>query len=453
MSQSTFVDLVNRISNWVWGPPLIILLVGTGIYLTIRLRGLQFRTLLYSLYLALIKRKEDTDEEGDITHFQALMTALAATVGTGNIAGVATAIAAGGPGALFWMWVTGLFGMATKYSEAVLAVKYREVDRFGTMSGGPMYYISKGLGWRWLGVLFALFASVAAFGIGNMVQSNSVADALESTFGVPFWVSGVVLAFVTGLVILGGIKSIARVTGLLVPFMVVFYILGSLVVIFLYFDKIPAVFGMVFKHAFTPTAASGGFLGATVMLTIRMGVARGIFSNESGLGSAPIAAAAAQTKHPVTQALVSMTQTFIDTIVVCSMTGFVILATGLWNSGQTGAELTALAFEKGMGHAVGSFIVTLGLVLFAYSTILGWSYYGEKSIEFLAGERWVFPYRIVFTVFVLIGAVVELNLVWTFSDIMNGLMAVPNLIGLLGLSGVLVAETKDYFTHHLGRKF
>jgi len=453
MNQSGFLHAVDQISNWVWGPPLIILLVGTGIYLTVRLRGIQFRTLIYSLYLALIKRKEDTDEPGDITHFQALMTALAATVGTGNIAGVATAIAAGGPGALFWMWITGLFGMATKYSEAVLAVKFRQVDRLGTMSGGPMYYLTKGLGSKWLGVLFAFFASVAAFGIGNMVQSNSVADAMESSFGVPFWVTGLVLAVITGLVIIGGIKSIAKVTGLLVPFMVVFYILGSLVVIVLYFGKIPQVFGMVFRQAFTPTAASGGFLGAGVMLTIRMGVARGIFSNESGLGSAPIAAAAAQTKHPVTQALVSMTQTFIDTIVVCSMTGFVILATGLWDSGQTGAQLTAMAFETGIGHFVGSLIVTLGLVLFAYSTILGWSYYGEKSVEFLLGERWVMTYRVLFTVFVLVGAVAELDLVWKFSDIMNGLMAVPNLIGLLGLSGVLVAETRDYFTNELRRKF
>ncbi len=453
MGQSGFLHTVDQISNWVWGPPLIILLVGTGIYLTVRLRGIQFRTLVYSLYLALIKRKEDTDEPGDITHFQALMTALAATVGTGNIAGVATAIAAGGPGALFWMWVTGLFGMATKYSEAVLAVKFRQVDRLGTMSGGPMYYLTKGMHSKWLGVLFAFFASVAAFGIGNMVQSNSVADAMESSFGVPFWVTGLVLAVITGLVIIGGIKSIAKVTGLLVPFMVVFYILGSLVVIVLYYAKIPEVFGMVFRQAFTPTAASGGFLGAGVMLTIRMGVARGIFSNESGLGSAPIAAAAAQTKHPVTQALVSMTQTFIDTIVVCSMTGFVILATGLWDSGHTGAQLTALAFEAGIGNVVGSLIVTLGLVLFAYSTILGWSYYGEKSVEFLLGERWVMTYRVLFTVFVLVGAVAELDLVWKFSDIMNGLMAVPNLIGLLGLSGVLVAETRDYFTNELKRRF
>lgn len=449
MNQQGLLNLLTKISDFIWGLPLTILLVGTGIFLTFLLRGVQFRKLGYSLYLALIKRKEDSDQPGDITHFQALMTALAATVGTGNIAGVATAIAAGGPGALFWMWITGLFGMATKYSEAVLAVKFRESDKLGTMSGGPMYYIEKGLGWKWLGILFAVFASVAAFGIGNMVQSNSVADAMESTFNVPFWATGIILAVATALVILGGIKSIGRVTGYLVPIMVVFYIVSSLVIIVIYFAKIPEVFLLVFRSAFTPTAASGGFLGAAVMYTVRMGVARGVFSNESGLGSAPIAAAAAQTKHPVTQALVSMTQTFIDTIVVCSMTGFVIIATGLWNSGQTGAQLTSVAFETGFGHSFGGMIVSISLILFAYSTILGWSYYGEKSIEYLAGEKWVLPYRIIFTLFVFIGAVAQLDLVWKFSDVMNGLMAVPNLIGLIGLSGIIAAETRNYFDNHL----
>lgn len=447
MDQQGMLDFFSTLSDWVWGPPLMILLIGTGIFLTISLKGLQFRKLYYSLYLALIKRKEDSDEPGDISHFQALMTALAATVGTGNIAGVATAIAAGGPGALFWMWVTGLVGMATKYGEALLAVKFRKVEKNGTMSGGPMYYISKGLGWKWLGVLFAIFASVAAFGIGNMVQSNSVADAMESTFNIPFWATGIILTLATGLVILGGIKSIGKVTGYLVPIMVVFYIVSSSVIIVMHFDKIPEVFGLVFKYAFTSTAATGGFLGASVMLTIRMGVARGVFSNESGLGSAPIAAAAAQTKHPVTQALVSMTQTFIDTLVVCSMTGFVIIATGMWNSADqlTGAELTSVAFATGLGSSVGSVIVGISIILFAYSTILGWSYYGEKSIEYLAGSRFIFPYRILFTIFVFVGSVAQLELVWKFSDVMNGLMAIPNLIGLLGLSGIIVWETRDYF--------
>ena len=451
--QEQLIAIFQKLSAWVWGVPLITLLVGTGIYLTIRLRGIQFRTLLYSLYLALIKRKEDTDEAGDISHFQALMTALAATVGTGNIAGVATAIAAGGPGALFWMWITGLFGMATKFSEAVLAVKYRKVDKLGTMSGGPMYYISEGLGWKWLGVLFATFAFIAAFGIGNMVQSNSVADAVQKTFGIPFWVTGVVLAAATGLVILGGIKSIGRVTGTLVPVMVVFYILGALAVIVIEYKQIPEVFALVFAKAFTPTAAGGGFLGSTVLLTIRMGVARGVFSNESGLGSSPIAAAAAQTKYPVTQALVSMTQTFIDTIVVCSMTGFVIIATGTWLNGKTGAELTTIAFNEGLHSQIGGLIVTIGLILFAYSTILGWSYYGEKSLEYLFGEKWIMPYRALFTLFVAVGAVAELQLVWTLADVMNGLMAIPNLIGLLGLAGVIVVETRNYFIHQLKRKW
>ncbi|MFQ5707963.1 MAG: alanine/glycine:cation symporter family protein [bacterium] len=424
---------------------MLILLVGTGIYLTFILKGLQFRGLAHSLYLALIKRKETESSEGDITHFQALMTALAATVGTGNIAGVATAITLGGPGALFWMWITGLFGMATKYSEAVLAVKYREVDQFGTMSGGPMYYITKGLGWKWLGSLFAVFAAISAFGIGNMVQSNSVADAVNSNFGVPFWATGLVLAGATALVILGGIKSIARVTEILVPFMIVFYMLGALVVVIVNIGAVPETIALVFKHAFTPIAASGGFAGAMVRQSVRWGVARGVFSNESGLGSSPIAAAAAQTKNPVTQALVSMTQTFIDTIVVCSFTGFVIISTGVWTGGETGAPLTALAFSHGLPGQWGGIIVALGLIFFAYSTILGWSYYGEKSIEYLFGEKTVKPYRLLFCIFVGIGAVAKLELVWSVADVFNGLMALPNLIGLLFLSKVIVAETQKYF--------
>ncbi len=438
-------EWLSQISSWVWGLPLIILLVGTGIYLTIRLRGLQFTQLGPALYLALIKRREKEAEAGDISHFQALMTALSATVGTGNIAGVATAVAAGGPGALFWMWITGLFGMATKYAEAVLAVKFRVKDKYGTMSGGPMYYIARGLGWQWLGALFALFAAIAAFGIGNMVQSNSVADALESSFGVPFWLTGVVLSVATAAVILGGIKSIGRVTGVLVPVMIVFYMGGALIILLLHLDRLPQAFGLIFQGAFTPTAAAGGFLGSTVMHTIRMGVARGVFSNESGLGSSPIAAAAAQTRHPVSQALVSMTQTFIDTLVVCTLTGLVLIVTQEWHSGKTGAELTATAFSNGMGSQIGQYIVAIGLTLFAYSTILGWSYYGEKSIEFLLSERAVKPYRVVFAVFVGIGAIAELNTVWTVADIFNGLMAFPNLIGLLALTPVIIKETQDYF--------
>ncbi|WP_300668630.1 sodium:alanine symporter family protein [Desulfoluna sp.] len=443
----SFIGLLDKIDSIIWGVPLLVLLVGTGLWLTISLRGIQFTTLLHSLYLALIKRKEDGDEgEGDISHFQALMTALSATVGTGNIAGVATAIAMGGPGAMFWMWVTGLVGMATKYAEAVLAVKYREKDENGNMCGGPMYYITTGLGWKWMGVLFALFASIAAFGIGNMVQSNSVADAVHATFNIPVGVTGVILMIFVGLVVIGGIKSIGKVTSVLVPIMIVFYVLGSLVILVMNAGAIPAALSLIFTQAFNPTAATGGFAGAGVMLAIRMGVARGVFSNESGLGSAPIAAAAAQTKHSVTQALVSMTQTFIDTLIVCTMTGLVLIITGAWSCGKNGAELTTFAFQQALPG--GGLIVTIGLILFAYSTILGWCYYGEKSIEYLFGEKAIMPYRVVFVIFVGIGATLKLNLVWTLADIFNGLMAFPNLIALLALTPVIVSETKDYFKNH-----
>ena len=436
----------NEIRDIIWGVPLIALLVGTGIYLTFLLKGLQFRKLYHSLWLALVKRKED-NSEGDISHFQALMTALAATVGTGNIAGVATAIAIGGPGALFWMWITGLFGMATKYAEAVLAVKYRIKDKNGNMSGGPMYYLANGMNLKWLGALFAVFAAVAAFGIGNMVQSNSVADAVKYSFNIPVEATGIILALATGLVLLGGIKSIGKVTGILVPFMVIFYFLAALFVVIIHIDQIPSVISHVLVEAFTDTAAAGGFAGATIMLTIRSGISRGVFSNESGLGSAPIAAAAAQTKHPVTQALVSMTQTFIDTIIICSMTGFAILVSGVLPTGLTGATLTQKAFETALPGEWGGIIVSIGLIFFAYSTILGWSYYGEKSVEYLLGEKSVKPYRLLFVFMVFVGAVVKLELVWTFADIMNGLMALPNLIALLGLSGIVAAETRNYFNN------
>ncbi len=444
MSSESILSLISEISGIVWGIPTIVLLVGTGLWLTIKLKLFQFRKLGPSLYLALIKRKEDSNEPGDITHFQALMTALSATVGTGNIAGVATAIAIGGPGALFWMWITGLVGMITKYAEALLAVKYREKDEYGNMSGGPMYYISKGLGWKWLGKLFAIFAAIAAFGIGNTVQSNSVAHALSSTFGINEWVTAIVLVVATGAVILGGIKSIGSVTGLLVPVMILFYIGGALLIIIMNINAVPEAFGLILEQAFTPTAGAGGFLGATVMLTIRMGVARGVFSNESGLGSSPIAAAAAQTKSPVAQAMVSMTQTFIDTLVVCTLTGLVIIISGKWTEGITGAELTSTAFTDGMGSILGEYIVSIGLTLFAYSTLLGWSYYGERSVFYLAGGRAIKTYRIIFTLFVGIGAVSQLDIVWGVADIFNGLMAFPNLIGLLALTPVIVNETKKY---------
>jgi AGCS family alanine or glycine:cation symporter len=435
--------IVGKIGAFAWGPPMLVLLVGTGFWLTFALRGLQFRKLGHALYLALIKRKEATDQPGDITHFQALMTALSATVGTGNIAGVATAIAAGGPGALFWMWITGLVGMATKYSEAVLAVKYRVVDENGEMSGGPMYYISQGLKMPWLGTIFAIFAACAAFGIGNMVQANSVADAMHATYHVPQWVTGLFLMAGTTAVVLGGIKKIGQFTGFFVPFMIVFYILGSCYIILTNISAVPAAFMLIIEQAFNPTAAVGGFAGSTVMMAIRMGVARGVFSNESGLGSAPIAAAAAQTRSPITQALVSMTQTFIDTIVVCTMTGLVLILTNCWSNGATGAELSTIAYAAGMPG--GAHIVTIGIAMFAYSTILGWCYYGEKSIEYLFGVKSILPYRLVFIAFIGVGAISKLSLVWNISDTLNGLMAVPNLIALLFLTPVIVQETKKYF--------
>jgi AGCS family alanine or glycine:cation symporter len=446
---SSLTTIVQRISGFIWGPYLLIpLLLLTGLYLTLRLRGIQFRKLWYSLYLAFVVRKEK-DAEGDISHFQALMTALAATVGTGNIVGVATAIAAGGPGALFWMWMTGLVGMATKYSEALLSVKYRVTDEQGEQSGGPMYYLSTGIKNRTLGkalgVLFALFASMAAFGIGNMVQSNSVADALEESFGVPMWVTGLVLALAAGAVILGGIKSIGRFTGMFVPVMIAAYMLGSGAILVIFADRIPAALALVFESAFSGTAAAGGFLGATIAQAIRFGVARGIFSNESGLGSAGIAAAAAQTREPVRQALVSMTQTFIDTLVVCTFTGLTILVTGGWQQGLNGARLTQFAFHTGLPGEWGDIIVTVCLSLFAFSTILGWSYYGEKSVEYLMGVKAVKPYRVLFIVAIFVGAVRSLDFVWSVSDVMNGLMALPNLIGLLLLSGVIVRETRTFF--------
>ncbi|NQT27340.1 sodium:alanine symporter family protein [candidate division KSB1 bacterium] len=445
----TLSNLFGTLSSWIWGLPLILILIGTGAWFTIRLHGLQFTKLFHALNIALIKRHSDDTEEGDVSHFQALMTALSATVGTGNIAGVATAIAAGGPGALFWMWITGLVGMATKYAEAVLAVRFRIKDHNGNMSGGPMYYISKGMGWKWMGTLFAVFASIAAFGIGNMVQSNSVADVVESAANIPTWVTGLVLMVGTGLVILGGIKSIGRVTGILVPVMIFFYVGTALLILILKYAEIPNALSLVFKHAFTPTAGFGGFVGSTVMLTIRHGVSKGIFSNESGLGSSPIAAAAARTKYPAVQALVSMTQTFIDTLIVCTLTGLVLIVTGAWQSGLTGAELTSTAFSDGVGSQFGQIIVAVGLALFAFSTLIGWSYYGEKSIEFLIGERAILPYRVVWTLVVGLGAVIKLDLVWAFADVCNGLMAFPNLIALIALTPIVVQETQRYLSRKI----
>jgi AGCS family alanine or glycine:cation symporter len=434
-------EIIATMSGFVWGPPMLTLLVGTGIYLTFILKGLQFRVLPHAFKLIWAK---DHSSDGDISHFAALMTALAATVGIGNIVGVATAITLGGPGAVFWMWMTGLVGMATKYSEAVLAIKYREKGEHG-MRGGPMYYLAKGVGLPWLGTLFAIFTACAAFGIGNMTQANAAAKIFEVTFQIPTQATGIVLTLLTGLVILGGIKTIGKFTSFLVPIMISIYVGCSLWVLALNFDEIPHAFGLIFGAAFSPSAATGGFLGATVAAAMRFGIARGVFSNESGLGSAPIAAAAARTNDPVKQALVSMTQTFIDTLVVCTMTALVILTATSWTQGVSAASLTSASMAETLGNS-GSVIVAIATALFAYSTLIGWNYYGEKAIEYLFGARAIKIYRVFFTVAVMVGAVVSLEFVWNFSDLMNGMMAIPNLIGLLWLSPIIKLETERYFS-------
>ncbi|MDQ0327140.1 AGCS family alanine or glycine:cation symporter [Rhodopseudomonas julia] len=432
-------------SSFVWGPVMLVLLLGTGLYLTLGLGFLPQRKLGYGFRLALGGRKAQHGDEGEITPFQALTTALSATIGTGNIAGVATAIFLGGPGAVFWMWLTALVGMATKYAEAVLAVRYRESDENGRFVGGPMYYIRNGLGPRfaWLGWLFAFFATIAAFGIGNTVQSNSVARALEGTLGVPYVATGLVLAVLTFLVIIGGVKRIGSVAEHLVPLMAVLYVGGALIILALNIADVPAALATIFSDAFSGTAAAGGFAGAGVLAAIRFGVARGVFSNEAGLGSAPIAHAAAKTSDPVRQGSIAMLGTFIDTIVVCTMTALVIITTGAWTSGETGAELSALAFDTGM--AGGSWIVTFGLVVFAFTTILGWSYYGERAAEFIFGSKVILPFRLLWVAALVVGAVADLGLIWTVADIMNALMAIPNLIALIALSGTVFAISRAYF--------
>lgn len=434
-------NIISTLSGIVWGAPMLILLVGTGIYLTIILKGMQFWALPHALKLIFHK---ESDGEGEISHFAALMTALAATVGIGNIVGVATAITLGGPGAVFWMWVTGLVGMATKYSEAVLAVKYRQQGHHHGFKGGPMYYLTYGLKMPKLGMAFAIFTALAAFGIGNMTQANAVANILDSQMGVPTWVTGVVLLTLTAVVILGGIKSIGRFTSFLVPFMILVYVAVALIILAMNVDKIGAAFGLIFSHAFNPIAAGGGFAGATIATAMRYGIARGVFSNESGLGSAPIAAAAAKTSDPVRQALVSMTQTFIDTLVVCTMTALIILIAPFWQQGVSPGSLTMQSFELYLG-SFGSVVVVLSTALFAYSTILGWSYYGEKAFEYIFGERFIRLYRVLFIAVVMVGAMMKLEFVWNFSDLMNGMMAIPNLIALLMLSKVISSESKRYF--------
>ncbi len=426
---------LDWLSGLVWGPPLLILLCGTHVYLTLRTRLIQ-RYIGRGIRLSL---RRESEGEGDVSQFGALTTALAATIGTGNIVGVATAVASGGPGAVLWMWLTGVFGIATKYAEALLAVKYRIATPTG-MAGGPMYVLERGLGQRWLGIVFAALTSVAAFGIGNMVQANSISTLLETTMSVPAWASGAAMTAITALVILGGIQSIARVCELLVPFMAMFYVGGCALLLLMHASLIPETIATICSTALTGQAAVGGFLGAGMKEAIRYGVARGLFSNESGLGSAPIVAAAAQTKNAVRQALVSSTGTFWDTVVVCAMTGLVVVNSGKWSEGLKGAELTHAAFAD-LG-VVGPIVLTVGLLTFVFSTILGWSYYGEKAVEYLIGPGAIRPYRWLWVVAVMIGSTASLPAVWAFADIANGLMAVPNLVALLALTRVVVDETR-----------
>jgi alanine or glycine:cation symporter, AGCS family len=446
----SFEKLMASFSGFVWGPWLIILLFGTHLFLTFRLGFIQ-RHIGRMIKTSVAK---DKDSPGDVSQFGALMTALAATIGTGNIYGVAGAVAIGGPGAVLWMWLTGVFGIATKYSEALLAVKFRVTKSDGTMAGGPMYVLERALNAKWLGVLFSIFAAVAAFGIGNMVQSNTLADLARANFGIAPWMTGIILTVATALVILGGVKRIAIACELIVPLMAIVYVLGCIAILIMRAPQIPNTIALICEHAFTGTAAVGGFVGATIRQAMQAGVARGLFSNESGLGSAPIVAAAAQTKNPVRQAMVSATGTFWDTVVVCAMTGLVVVSSGHWQDELThqadAKKNLAIAAFQDIPY-IGPFILTFGLLFFVFSTILGWSYYGEKAAEYLFGSRIITPYRCLWVVAVYVGSVASLNVVWDFADAMNGLMAVPNLIALLALSGVIVAETKAHRHEFTGK--
>ena len=440
----TIESILSAIDSFIWGAPLLILLSGTGLYLTLRLGFIQIRYLPRALgYLF----KKDKGGKGDVSSFAALCTALAATIGTGNIVGVATAVQAGGPGAIFWMWLVALLGMATKYAECLLAVKYRVRDKNGFMAGGPMYYIERGLGIKWLAKLFALFGvMVAFFGIGTFPQVNAITHAMQDTFNIPVLVTAIIVTLLVGLIILGGVKRIATASSVIVPFMAILYVTTSLVIILLNIEKVPDAISLIICSAFDPQAALGGAVGFTVMKAIQSGVARGIFSNESGLGSAPIAAAAAQTREPVRQGLISMTGTFLDTIIVCTMTGIVLVLTGAWNNPElAGATVTNYAFAQGLGTSIGATIVTVGLLFFAFTTILGWCYYGERCFVYLIGIRGVKLYRLAYIVLVGLGSFLHLNLIWIIADIVNGLMAFPNLIALIGLRKVVIEETKDYF--------
>lgn len=439
------LELMQNINNFVWGPPLLLLLVGTGVYFTLRLGVFQIGKLPTAFRLIF---SSDQSGQGDVSSFAALCTALAATVGTGNIVGVATAITTGGPGALFWMWVAAFFGMATKYAEGFLAIKYRTKDANGQAAGGPMHYITLGMGQKWkpLAVFFAISGVlVALLGMGTFSQVNSIASSMSASFGLAPQLVSIVTAISIALFIFGGIEKISDVSTKIVPFMAILYILASIIVLALHWDQLLPTLGLVFKSAFTPAAAVGGFTGATVQQAIQRGIARGVFSNESGLGSAPIAAAAAKSDNPVEQGLISMTGTFIDTLIICTLTGLTILVTGQWSiEGLAGAPLTQAAFASVFGQP-GALALTISLVLFAFTTILGWSYYGERCIEFLFGTKSILPYRLVFVAMVALGGFLKLDLIWTIADIVNGLMALPNLIALLALSPVIIKETRQYF--------
>ncbi|WP_338751730.1 sodium:alanine symporter family protein [Bacillus sp. FJAT-52991] len=453
------LEVLQKINSVLWGTPSLILLVGTGVFLTFLLKGIQFRRLLYAFKLAFSKEKEeDANAEGDVSNFKALMTALAATIGNGNIAGVATAITLGGPGAIFWMWVVGLLGMATKYAEALLAMKYRVKNANGEYSGGPMYYIERGLGrkWKWLATAFAIFGAFAALGIGNSVQSNTIADVMTKSFHINGWITGIILVVLTALIIFGGIQRISTVAGFFVPIMAALYIGGSLLIIVINYDQIIPSFQLIFHYAFNPISAVGGFTGVMVTEAVRNGVSKGIFSNEAGLGTAALIAGNARADHPVKQALVAMTGTFIVTLIVCTMTGLVLLMTGFWdptggmisgvahNASLEGGALTTAAFASVLGTA-GEWIVSLSVIFFGFSTIVGWYMYGEKCFEYIAGLKYISAYRIIYVAATGIGAVASLTTVWAFADMANALMMIPNLIGILLLYKVIVKETNDFF--------
>ncbi|WP_071027736.1 alanine/glycine:cation symporter family protein [Peptoniphilus raoultii] len=438
-------EVNSFINGIVWGWPMLFFLVGCGIYLTFELKFLQVREFAYTMKNTLFKvfKKDSSAKEGELTAFQAVSTALAATVGTGNIAGVALAIATGGPGAVFWMWLSAIFGMCTKFSEVVLAVTYRERNSKGEYIGGPMYYIKNGLKLNWLAYMFAFFGAFASFGIGNMTQSNAISQTLNTNFNIDQKITGVILILMTGIVVIGGVKRIGQVTEKIVPFMSLFYILGGLIILVINAGKIPGAFALIFSSAFNPKAAFGGAVGVSLKLTMKMGIARGVFTNEAGLGSAPIAHAASNTDHPVRQGLWGIFEVFTDTIVVCSITALTILTSGLWNSGLEGADLTVAAFDSAFSG--GRYIVAIGLLFFAFSTVLGWAYYGEKCFSFLVGEKIGSFYKYLYVLACYVGATGSLQLVWNISDTLNGLMAIPNLIGLAMLSKIVIIMTKDFF--------